>query len=303
VRLWSNSSGVRQGLLAGLFAVIFSSQAAFATPVATDISQESILLSPVSVHYKLKAGDTKTDTINIINDGKKSFDFIVYARPYTVINESYEPNFTSKSQNADAYRWVQFDKPSYHIEPGKTVEVRFTIRVPSNATPGGHYGVLFAETQPNDQVSGNAVKRTKRLGAIMYATVSGNVTTSGTLKGFSVPFFQTKPPLTTSQRVSNEGNTDFAAHTTLKIYDAFGGLKYETQKDYTVLPSTTRKVEIDWANASWLGFYKVSQTTSFLDTNKSSTHYVLLVPVWIYLAAVLIIGARIAYAVTRRRKK
>lgn len=293
---------VQLGLIAGLFAfALVPAASAFAADPSSDII-ESIVLSPVSKRYDINAGASTTDTFKVINDGKVAYDFVVYARPYSVSTESYQPDFVSKPQNADAYKWVQFDKPSYHIEPGQTIDVPYTIRVPKGSTPGGHYGVLFAETQPSGDTQGNVVKRTKRVGAILYMSVKGDVRTGGRLESVDVPFFQFNRPLTTAQRVKNSGNIDFTANTAMTVYDVFGGVKFKTTREYPVLPSTIRRAVVEWPDPSWIGLYKVDLTTSVLDTTASSTHYVLFVPVWVYLTLAILIGARVLYAVARRKQ-
>lgn len=274
---------------------------------AVDDSQrantESILMSPASKRYDVKAGESLTDTLRVVNDGQVAYDFSVYARPYSVNDESYVPDFTAEAQNADAYKWVNFEKTSFRLEPGAFVEVEYTIRVPANATPGGHYGVLFAETQPSSDQAGQSVVRKKRVGSILYATVDGNVTQSGKSLGITIPFLQYNAPLAVSERVSNSGNTDFIVKTNVEVADIFGGVKYRGQRESAVLPSTTRNVVSNWQSPSWIGLYKVTYSSNFLDTKQSSTHFVLLVPVWVYVTLVALIGARVLYVVAQRRKK
>lgn len=264
---------------------------------------ESILLTPTSKRYNLDAGAVTTDSFTIVNDGRTDFNFVTYARPYSVNDENYAPDFTSDAKNADAYKWVQFEKPSYFVKSGERVEVKFTVRVPDNATPGGHYGVLFAETQPTDPVRGTSVLRAKRVGAIMYITVRGEVKLSGSYKGVDVPTFQYSAPLKIRQKVSNAGNTDFSVSSSVRVYDVLGGLKYKADKEVSVLPSTTRAIQNDWTSPAWIGVYKVDQRVKFLDTDRSSTNYVVLVPVWVYLTLLLLIGGRVLYAVARRKRK
>ena len=292
------------GLFAGLLACMSLTTPAFAAEQtsSTATPTESILLSPASKKYELNAGDTKTDSLRVVNDGAVAFDFAVYARPYYV-DESYQADFTSKAQNADAYRWVSFEKTSFHLEPNEHVEVQYSVRVPSNATPGGHYGVIFVETQPGPDSASGSVVRKKRLGSIMYATVDGNITTSGKSLGVDVPFFQFSAPLRISERVRNSGNTHFDVQTNVKVTDIFGGVKYIVKSDSTILPDRTKRVVSDWADPSWIGLYKVTHTSSFLDTKHTSSHYVLLVPIWVYLTVGLLIGARTLYAVASRKKR
>lgn len=295
---------VQAGLLIGLLMVslipVEAVGAAATTPPRTET--ESILISPVSKRYSIEAGEARNDSLEVVNDGQNEYLFTMYARPYSVSNEDYEPDFTSKNQNADVYRWVQFEQSSFTIKPGETKIVKYTIRVPSSATPGGHYGVIFAETQPDDIASGIAVKRKKRIGSIIYATVKGDISLSGSLKSTSVPFFQSIPPLTSARRIENSGNTDFVVTSNMKVMDAFGSEKFKSVAEHTVLPQTTRNIVSEWPNASWLGFYKVELNTKYLDTNKTTTNYVLMVPLWVYLTLGLLIGVRILYALARRKR-
>jgi hypothetical protein len=290
------------GLLIGLFSL----SPILSTPVnaaeQTESSAlESILISPGSKRYELKQGEERTDSLRVVNDGTSTFDFNVYARPYSVNDEAYVPDFTAEPKNADAYKWVKFDKTSFRLEPGESTNVEFAIRVPANAAPGGHYGVLFAETQPSDD--GGAVVRKKRVGSILYVTVDGNVTTGGQSVGASVPFFQFNPPLQASERIRNTGNTDFTVTSDIEVADIFGAVKHKATRESVVLPDSTRRIESNWSSPAWMGLYKVTMTTKFLDKNETSSHHVLLVPVWVYATLGLLIGARILYAVAHRKKK
>lgn len=292
------------GLVAGLAALLLVPvNVVSATDNATTGQVESILISPASKKYELKAGEAQEDKLRVVNDGQLAYDFTVYTRPYSVNDESYVPDFTAEAQNADAYKWVRFQTTSFRLEPGAFIEVPYTIRVPAGATPGGHYGVIFAETQPGADLGGQSVVRKKRVGSIIYATVDGYVSLSGKSLGVNVPFFQTKTPLYISERIRNGGNTDFTVKTNVVISDIFGGVKYRGVRDATVLPSTTRNIVSNWQDPSWIGFYRVTYSSEFLDTKQSSVHYVLFVPVWVYLVLAILILGRVGYALIQRKKK
>lgn len=287
------------GLVTGLlFASAFSSNVS----AAETVDGGRITMSPVKQDYVLDAGSIKEDSFSILNDGDVAYTFSVYARPYSVKTTGYEADFTTNASNADVYQWVQFDKSQYDIKPGETIKVPFTIRVPSNATPGGHYGVLFAETSASTEDTGNAIARKKRVGELLYVTVKGTFSTGGNVQDPKIPFFQTRPPLRTSQLVKNTGNSHFTTTTVLAVSDVFGNQKYAEKRDYTVLPGTTRKIEMQWTNSPWFGLYKVDVNTKYLKKTTSDSGYVLLAPVWIYLVVVGLIVARVLYAVAQRRK-
>lgn len=285
-----------------LFVVGISNLATAAEPASDPITRESITLSPVSKRYQVDAGTIKTDELTIVNDGAVAYDFIVYARPYSVNDSSYEADFTAQKPNADAYQWVQFDQSRYNIEAGATIKVKYTLRVPQNASPGGHYGVLFAETQPKTQ-EGTAVVRKKRVGSLVYATVNGEYQLEGNHEKTVLPFWQTRPPLIAVTTVKNTGNTDFISKLGFKVSDVFGNLKFSEEKEYAVLPETTRDMRLEWGGAPWFGLFRAEVKTTFLDKPTVTTSgFVLLLPRWLAIVVGVVIVGGVGYAILRRRR-
>ncbi len=287
-------------LAAGLFVGLLLSLSA--VPTAHAAERESITLSPVSKHYQLKAGETIVDELTIINDGDTAYEFTVYAQPYSVSSENYDPDFVNDRDNTDAYKWIKAEKSRYRLAAGESIKVKYTITVPSGARPGGHFGAIFAETQPAETAGANSVARKKRVGAIVYATVDGRYRTGGSLRDISIPRLQLKTPLLTETRVENTGNTNFETDLKLTVADLFGNVKYTDTKAYQVLPETTRKMSLVWVQAPTFGLFKVSVSAKFLDENVTKEGYVLLAPLGAQLAVVGVLFAAIVYFVHKRRK-
>jgi hypothetical protein len=261
---------------------------------------ERITLSPSSTTLKVDAGSTQQGSMKVTNDGDVSYSFSVYARPYGVSNELYEPDFTKNQQNTGVYKWVQFDQTKYQIQPGQTVEVRYTLRVPADVAPGGHYGVLFAETDEKGLES-TGVARKKRVGDLLYVTVNGTYKTKGNFKEFILPFWQTHAPVVSSARIENAGNADFRAKVSTTAKDLFGRTKYTYTGDPIILPGTTRLVEMKWELAPNFGLFKVTQTVEFLDQKQHQDGYVLMAPKWAPVVLLLLVAVGAAYAVLQRR--
>lgn len=261
---------------------------------------ERITLSPSSTTLKLDAGTTSQGIMKVNNDGDVAYGFSVYARPYGVVNELYEPDFTNQHANAGVYKWIQFDQTKYQVKPGETIEVKYTVRVPADAAPGGHYGVLFAETDERG-LEGTGVARKKRVGNLLYVTVNGQYKTSGTFKEFILPFWQTHAPIVSSARVENNGNVDFNTKVNTTATDLFGRTKFTYTGNPIVLPDTTRLIEMKWESAPNFGIFKVGQSVSFLDEKHENSGYVLIAPRWAPVVLILILLAGAAYAVLQRR--
>lgn len=267
--------------------------------------RESITMSPTSRNYTIDAGATVNDKLTIVNDGTTDYDFLMYARPYSIKDNQYDkPDFTNAAPNADLYGWVQFPQTKYHIKAGTSVEIPFNVRIPGTAAPGGHYGVVFAEVQPAaQQTSGNSVLRKKRVGSIIYATVNGAVEKQGNAVSTTIPFWQLQAPLQVTTVVRNSGNVHFADKVVLTVRDVLGNVKYRSAKEFQVLPDTSRTIVSDWNNAPWFGLYKVEVEQEFLGKKERSEGYVLMMPRFmpVVLLVILIIGG--VYALRRRHKK
>ncbi|QHN42374.1 hypothetical protein GII36_00680 [Candidatus Mycosynbacter amalyticus] len=288
--------------LASVSQVAFAADAQQVAPATPD---ESITLSPVSTRFAIDAGQQRAGEMTIVNDGKSDYDFIVYARPYWVANDSYDPVFTKGSKQSDAYQWVRLPQTKFHAKSGETVKVPYTIDVPATAAPGGHYGVIFAETQPsNTGEQGNSVERKKRVGMIIYASVNGQTINKGEIVGNQVQFWQTQPPMKATATARNEGNVDFVDKVTFAVKDMFGNPKYVITKEYPVLPQTTRSIGLEWPQSPWFGLFKVEIQQQFLDKELTSTHYVLMMPrlLPVLLIALLVIGGGVALLHRKKRK-
>ena len=294
---------VRSGLwlgfviLAGVtvVSVVISNVAA-----AADQAENSITMSPSSTTLAVDAGEVASGSMKVINEGDTPYEFNVYARPYGVTNEQYDPDFTTQNTNANVYKWVQFDQTKYRIEPGQSTEITYTIHVPTDAAPGGHYGVLFAETGANE-VASTGVARKNRVGNLLYVTVNGSHIEKGRLKEFVLPSWQASAPMISSVRLQNTGNVDFRAKVTTTAKDMFGRTKYTYTGDPIVLPETTRLAEMKWESAPNFGIFKVDQSVEFLNQKQQNSSFVLIAPKWALIVVILVIVAGAAYVILRRR--
>lgn len=264
--------------------------------------EDTITVSPSSQRFEMKAGAAESENLTVINNGQSTTKFIVYSRPYSVTNEQYELQFEKTADNTDLYQWVQFAQTTYTLAPGEQIDIPYTVSVPAQAAPGGHYGIIFVETQPA-QNSGESVMRKKRIGSLILANVEGDITRQGHLVSSHVAFWQTAPPVTTSHRVENTGNTDFETTVNTTIKDLFGSVKHQHARDYVVYPGTIRNITFEWDRAPWFGIFKVDQTITVLDKETQSSQYVLMLPRWLLVVVIALIVLGAGYGLLRRNRR
>lgn len=263
--------------------------------------EERITLSPAVYRPDFSAGDQAQGKLTVINDGSVDYSFVLYARPFSVTGEQYDPNYTEVNERTEAYQWVQFDRTSLNLKAGESVEVAYTITVPANAAPGGHYAVLFAETQPSGD--GSNIARKKRVGSLLYMTVDGNITRAGSLASWSVPFWQMQKPITSNVRIKNDGNVHFQANLSANYTNLFGKKRFELNQELLIMPGTTRRVPVAWENPPLFGVFKAGGTITYLDkTEELPTRWVVYMPRSLVFALSAVILLCIALAVVRKRR-
>lgn len=297
-------SSTYRTLAAGM--LLFGGLVAVSPPAIAADAQNStpqITMSPGSQKIVVAPGDTYRGSFKIFNFGESEFTFDVYGRPYAMGQaENYlEDSFEEGSERSSVFRWLQFDQATWVLKPGDEVRVNYTMTVPQDASPGGNYGVIFAETKPPEAQEGTAISTNSRLGHILQVEVEGDVVRSGNYLETKIDFLQPAPPLKVTTRVQNDGNVHDDATVSVTIKDIFGNEKFSETKTYIVYPETTRAMTVEWPDANWVGLYKVEAETTFLDTAGQESKWVLIMPGWMIVVLILaVIGG--GYATFRRTR-
>lgn len=258
-------------------------------------SKESITLSPAISKPLAEAGSTLRGSLTVINDGETEYQFLVYARPFSVTSESYDPNYTEINERTEAYQWVQFEKTNVRLAAGERVEIPYTVTVPKKAKAGGHYAVLFAETQPK-QAEGTQVTRKKRVGSLLYVTVDGNLINSGSLEGWDAKLWQKSKPIGAAIRIKNDGNVHFQVNSQVTFSNLFNKPRLQLNQEHFVLPGTTRRISANMEKAPVLGIYKVAGTVKFLDKNEAlPAKWIILLPIKVVNTFIVLVGLAVAW--------
>lgn len=260
--------------------------------------RESITISPTIKRYEVEPGELIQDKLTVLNDGNVPYDFSLYAEPYSVIGRDYQQSYDAGRPRADAYKWIEFGSSNMSAAVRQTIEMPFSIRIPEDATPGGHYGIIFAETQPdNNRDQGAGVLRKKRIGLTVLITVKGDVRLDGGPAAISIDRRQSVRPLLAKVEVRNTGNTDFLAKTEMRVSNILGNTVHRSSRDNYIFPDTTRELDMKWQDPNWLGVYQVYIRSSANGKMLEKSQYVVMAPLWFIVMAIVLFGIGIIYGV------
>ena len=270
---------------------------------AADGTKQSITVSPVKETFELNSGEEATRKITVINSGETDYDFRLYVLPFSVHGEEYSQAFAEAPNAPSAANWISFPVEKFHVSAGEKVEASYNVAVDKNAPSGGHYATVFAETIPPESTT-NGVTTVKRIGTILYFEIKGDITRSGSVDSFTANRIQSAKPISSTLRLTNDGNVHYPANGTLTLKNVLNRREYTETFSGMVLPSTTRKFDRSWQNAKLLGLYKVSGSVDILgQQNNLGTQWIIYLPLKQVLILIAILLAIIVLAIFLSKRK
>jgi len=258
-----------------------------------------LTISPTSVDVETAPGGSYSGNMLVINQGELDITYKVYATPYSVTGEDYQPYFTPVQGAVDITKWFNFPTTGNTIKVGNQDTIPYTISVPKGTGAGGYYATVFAETA--DKGSAGVITH-KRVGMIVYLRVSGNAVEAGSVDTWSVPWLQ-QAPMTADLKLANTGSVHYQAKVKVTVSDLFGTQKFSYERDPEILPQKLRSIPISWDNGATYGFFKVGGEVTYLNrTEQLPTRYVFIASVPMRLLTVSILLAFIIVVVLGSRR-
>lgn len=246
--------------LLGVVAIINLQQAtAFAQqPVS------SIAISPPSYELSANPGDTITNTIRIDNLVDQDLEITVEARNFTALGEEGRVNLTEEDSTYSLAKWTSVTPRSGNVPAKESKEFEYTIKVPSNAEPGGRFGSIVFKTTAKPLQGQSGVAVGQEIGSLLFLKIAGDVREKVTIASFAAADgINQYKPVNFDVRVKNTGNVHTRPTGTVTVTNMFG--KKVATMDITsrnVLPDAVRKMEARWQDGNKFIFGRYTATAS-----------------------------------------
>lgn len=264
------------GILATLFVSILSFQFAMAA-----FPGEGLTISPPINEPKIKPGQTVENIIRVTNPTSELVEVYPQVMDFRAGGEGGEPSFYISEGYSNKFsfaKWVTFSTSKIALTPEQVVEFKYTLTIPENAEPGGHYGaVFFVSEPPKDENQGSKVSIGSMVGSLVLLTVPGDTIEKGIVDNFGTDkgIYFTGNTVKIESRISNVGNVHFKPKGDIVIKSIFGKqvtkLTFNEQSG-NVLPDSTRKFENGWKYPWYqVGVYRAELATIYGISEKPLT--------------------------------
>ena len=141
----------------------------------------AMTITPVRYEIQGDPGQNLSKDIIIINEESVPVTYYSSFANFEAQGETGSASFVDPID--DIGTWIQTEN-SVALLPGEQKTVSFTISIPDNAEPGGHFGVIFWGTSPENSADGKQLAVSAKTGLLVLLSVSGEVKEGGGLLDF-----------------------------------------------------------------------------------------------------------------------
>jgi len=234
----------------------------------------AITIIPPRTELAADPGKTISDSVKIYNETDATLVLYTSEANFTAKKEQEGvPEFLSPEDSASGLAsWILIEKGPITVLPSEYRSIDYSISVPQDADPGGHYaGIFFGNNNPDEKNGKPAIGLSSKAGTLILLEVSGNIIESGELKSFEIrnggTFFE-HLPIEFSIGFENTGNVHLRPEGEIEIINMFGKTvaKIDVNRrkigaGANILPKTARHFEELWnasaniSNGTELGFW------------------------------------------------
>jgi hypothetical protein len=275
---------------------------------------QALEIAPPVLNVTANPGETLTLQISLrdVSPGKllvtgEANDFVAAGEdgiPKIILEEG-EPNPYSLKP------WIG-PLPTLTLEPRKVQNFPVTVKVPTNAAPGGYYGVIrFTAKAPEQKENGVALSAS--LGALILLRVNGEVNEKLSVEEFAAvqndkvaSVFQSTP-IKFIERIKNEGSIHEQPAGQITITDMFGkkvAIVNVNLPPRNILPASIRKFEQTLDKSTLgekqlFGRYKATLAMTYGTNKQVTTSEIIFWVIPYTLIGIIIAGLIIGFFVLR----
>ncbi len=275
---------------------------------------QALEIAPPVIYQTANPGQTIKLQIFLRNVSKGNLIVRGQANDFTASGEDGTPKLILDSKESDPYSLRDWVSPpsSLLIVPKEIKTMNITVRVPRDASPGGHYGVIrFTATPP--ELDGTGVSLSASLGALVLLTVNGDIKEDLSVKEFYTnkdgkrsSIFESTP-INFVERFENKGNVHEQPTGQVTITNMFGKKVAAVNVNVppkSVLPGSIRKFEQPLnkeviGNKKLFGRYRAKLSVTYGEDKKVLTASLAFWIIPYKLIALTIIGLIAAFFVLR----
>jgi hypothetical protein len=249
-------------MLRGFFSLLlFVAAFAFATPTF------AFTVRPAILELQGKPGQTIETMLMLQNEEGETRDFFVSIQKFIPLGEQGQQQFLPPEETSGLPSWTYVDRPVVRLLPGEKTSYHVAIRLPNDASAGGHYAAIFFSTQRPGARGEQQVGLGARTGVLLLVTVDGSAKADIRVKDFTLVQDATKKSF--DVLLENAGTLHATPRAELRVKNIFGSTiaVLDANREHgRILPGSLRRLVTGWEPGFLFGPYTAELHVAFSDT-------------------------------------
>ncbi|MFA6096179.1 MAG: hypothetical protein WC788_00960 [Candidatus Paceibacterota bacterium] len=238
--------------------IILGSSLFFAILLNAEHEASAVSISPPVIDVAVDPGVAIERSIIIDNETDKERTYSVGVMNFEMTGEEGYQKFipVEADKNIDLAGWIRYNEDKIAVRPKSAKKFIFTINIPSDADPGGHYASIYFSTGVTeaDENKESGVGIQSQINSLILLQVSGDVKESASIDNFNLEYgsmLLSSLPVKFVYRMNNQGNVHIRPKGNIEIKNIFGKrtvLLDANSKNNRILPQNIRKIESQWGD-------------------------------------------------------
>ena len=245
----------------------------------------SMTLTPPLYQVSLARGGVWSSTLRFSNDNDYPLTVEVYVQNFRATDkggvELVPATASASSTPYELALWIAHPTKPIIIPPHATENIPFTITVPENAEPGGHYAAMLVGTPKETEGDAQDLSVSSLLSSLFLVRVAGEVFEKGSIRDFSSEkWLVGGQEALMHLQFENTGNVHIEPEGEIVITNMLGRERgrmslNESNAFGPILPASTKVFSFLWkgeSNFFDIGLYRARASLNYGE-NKEKTAY------------------------------
>jgi LytR cell envelope-related transcriptional attenuator len=237
---------------------------------------QSLSVSPALFEVSVAPMQQWQSSLRIVNGNP--YDLTVYVEPVNFAPKgeggdgTLLPVDSGFESGATVAEWLVVSRDPVVIPAEQSVDIPYTLSVPADASPGGHFAAFTVSTRPPDSAAATVLRTAQVVTSLFFVRVAGEVTERGDIREFrAADWLLGAPEATFILRFQNDGTVHLRPQGDITITNMWGQergvVPINRQSHFgNVLPSSTRQFTFSWRgdwSLSDIGRYEAVVTLAY----------------------------------------
>lgn len=247
----------------------------FSAGVQAQTESQEIQVSPARQNLEVSPGETVSLDFKFYNLGDKTISGIIRASDFIVTDNAGTPQILDRADQVlprfSGAAWVTLPFDRISIAAADQAPVRVSIKVPSDARPGGRYVAVYFEPATgqlelagSEEEAGASIAQ--RIAGLIYIRVKGPVNEKAYISRLFGASFLEYGPIKIDTEILNRGDYHIRPRGSISLRNIFKSTTDQKPlEEINVFPDTSRSYNFELGKKWMIGRYTVNIAASYGD--------------------------------------